>query len=52
MTSTKNKESSIKSSPKKVVDGDSNWYFTVLLVVIAVTFATRFYRVNEPDHVW
>ncbi|KAG5671930.1 hypothetical protein PVAND_002098 [Polypedilum vanderplanki] len=51
MTSTKNKESSIKNSPKKVVNNETNWYFTVFVLVIAVTFATRFYKVTEPDHV-
>lgn len=30
----------------------NNLYFQIFIVVIAVTFATRFYKVTEPDHVW
>jgi hypothetical protein len=55
MTSTKNKESpksSNKSSPKKATQSSDNLYLIVFTIVIVVTFATRFYKVTEPDHVW
>jgi hypothetical protein len=52
MTSSKNKESSIKTLVKKDSSETNKWYLTVFAVVIAVTIATRFHKVNEPDHVW
>lgn len=52
MTSTKNKESSIKTPAKKVLSDTNSWYFIVFSVVIVATVATRFYKVLEPDHVW
>lgn len=52
MTSTKNKDSSMKSSSKNNPQSRTNWYLTVFIVVAVVTAATRFYKVSEPDHVW
>lgn len=52
MTLAKNKESSIKSLTKKESSDDRKWYLMVLAVVVFATIVTRFYKVNEPDHVW
>lgn len=52
MTLTENKDSSIKSLVKKDPNERNKQYFIVFTVVIAVTLATRFYKVTEPDHVW
>lgn len=52
MTLTKTKESSIKSSAKNNHIANDKRYLAVFTLVIAVTVATRFYKVTEPDHVW